>query len=61
MPKEDIERRKKNAMWAPLVITLNLTVKINKVDRAATSPPDEWVPHVINVFKSSKPVIFQMW
>ena len=38
MPKEDIERRKKNTMWAPLVITLNLTVKINKVDPAAMSP-----------------------
>ena len=37
MPKEDTERRKKNTVWAPLVITVNLTVKTNGVDFVATS------------------------
>ena len=40
MPKRERERRKKKSdadRWAPLVITVNVTVKINRVDFATTS------------------------
>ena len=40
MPKREGSRKKKKIdadRWAPLVITVNITVKINRVDFAATS------------------------
>lgn len=43
-------------MWAPPVITANITVKINSLLCCHVSP-DKWVPYVINTFKISKTVI----